>query len=131
MGRIFHFRFCVVFIKVNIYVQWEAYSLWLIIPFKFKNIVFPDLWFLRCNKKQELLRFSDALCELHITKNWPGDELFNGGKFEVLRTSVFSIFKQVFKGTVMQIEKALINGGLCVSKVSWKFHIPTFSNFKP
>ena len=27
----------------------------------------------------------------------------------------------MFKGTVMQIEKAQINGGLCVSKVSWNF----------
>ena len=30
----------------------------------------------------------------------------------------------VSKGTVMQIEKSLINDRLCVSKVSWTFHIP-------
>ena len=35
----------------------------------------------------------------------------------------------LIKGTIMQIEKALINDCLCVSKVSWKFHIPTIDNF--
>ena len=34
-----------------------------------------------------------------------------------------------FKGTVMQIEKALINNRLRVSKVSGKFRIPTIDNF--
>ena len=29
----------------------------------------------------------------------------------------------------MQIEKALINDHLCVSKVSWKLHIPNIYNF--
>ena len=33
------------------------------------------------------------------------------------------------KGTVMQIEKALINDRLCVSKASSKFRSPTFHNF--
>ena len=33
------------------------------------------------------------------------------------------------KGAVMRIEKALINDRLRVSKVSWKFRIPTISNF--
>ena len=33
-----------------------------------------------------------------------------------------------FKGTVMQIKKALINDCLRVSKVFWKFHIPTIYN---
>ena len=33
------------------------------------------------------------------------------------------------KGTVMQIEKALINDRLRVSKVFWKFHIPTIYSF--
>ena len=36
---------------------------------------------------------------------------------------------QSIKGTVMQIEKALINDGLRVSKVSGKFRIPTVYNF--
>ena len=33
------------------------------------------------------------------------------------------------KGTVMQIEKALINDHLSVSKISWKLRIPTIYNF--
>ena len=33
------------------------------------------------------------------------------------------------KGTVMQIEKALINDRLHVQKVSWKFLITTIYNF--
>ena len=36
---------------------------------------------------------------------------------------------QSFKGTVIQIEKALITYGLGVYKVSWKFRIPTIYNF--
>ena len=32
-------------------------------------------------------------------------------------------------GTVMQIEKAVIDDRLRASKVSWKFHIPTIFNF--
>ena len=32
-------------------------------------------------------------------------------------------------GTVMQIEKAVVNDRLCVSKVFWKFCIPTTFNF--
>ena len=35
----------------------------------------------------------------------------------------------LFKSTVMQIEKALTNDRLRVSKVSWKFRIPTIYNF--
>ena len=34
-----------------------------------------------------------------------------------------------FTCTVMQIEKALINHRLRVSKVSWKFHVQTICNF--
>ena len=33
------------------------------------------------------------------------------------------------KGTVIQIEKAMINDRLRFSKVSWKFRIPTIYNF--
>ena len=36
---------------------------------------------------------------------------------------------QGLKGTVMQIEKALINDRLRVLKISWKFRIPTIFNF--
>ena len=38
--------------------------------------------------------------------------------------------KEVLKGTVMQIEKALINNLLHVSKVSLKFRIQTIYNFE-
>ena len=33
------------------------------------------------------------------------------------------------KGTVMQIEKALIIDGLRISTATWKFRIPTIYNF--
>ena len=57
---IFHFRFRFVFIKVYIFVQQSAWTLWLsnfITPFKIKIIekphivLLPDVWFLSCNKK--------------------------------------------------------------------------------
>ena len=35
----------------------------------------------------------------------------------------------MIKGTIMQIEKALINDRLSVLKVSWKLFIPTIYNF--
>ena len=35
----------------------------------------------------------------------------------------------LFKGTVIQIEKALINDRLHVSKVSWEFRIPAIYSF--
>ena len=35
----------------------------------------------------------------------------------------------LIKGTVMQIEKALIDNRLRFSKASWKFRIPTIYNF--
>ena len=37
--------------------------------------------------------------------------------------------QKLFKGTLMKIEKALINDCLRVLKVSWKFHIPTIHSF--
>ena len=39
------------------------------------------------------------------------------------------LMKNVLKGTVMKIEKALISDCLRVSKVSWKSSIPTIYNF--
>ena len=57
---IFHFRFRFVFIKVYIFVQQNAWTLWLknvIISFKIKiiekphTVLLPDFWFLSCNKK--------------------------------------------------------------------------------
>ena len=56
----FHIRFRFIFIKVYIFVQQNAWTLWLqkvIIPFKIKIIhkphivLLPDLWFLCYNKK--------------------------------------------------------------------------------
>ena len=41
----------------------------------------------------------------------------------------FLIISLTVKGTVMQIEKALINDLLRVPEVSWKFGIPTIYNF--
>ena len=35
---------------------------------------------------------------------------------------------KLFKGTAMQIEKALINDHIHVSKVSWKYRVPTIYN---
>ena len=35
----------------------------------------------------------------------------------------------LWKGTVTQIEKAMINDCLRISKLSWKFHIPAIYNF--
>ena len=35
----------------------------------------------------------------------------------------------IIKGTVMKIEKGLTNDRLRVSKVSWKYRIPTIYNF--
>ena len=39
--------------------------------------------------------------------------------------SYFMSVKSAFKGTVMEIKKALVNDRLRVSKVSWKLSIPT------
>ena len=33
------------------------------------------------------------------------------------------------KGTVLEIEKTLVNDHLSVSKISWIFYIPTIYNF--
>ena len=58
--RIFHFQFRFVFINVYIFIQQNAWALWLrnvVIPFKIKIIekpnkdLPPDLLFLSCNKK--------------------------------------------------------------------------------
>ena len=39
------------------------------------------------------------------------------------------LHKSLVKGAVMEIEKALINDRLGVSKVPWKFRIPTIYKF--
>ena len=45
------------------------------------------------------------------------------------KSNNYAPFLWPLKGTVMQIEKALINDRLHVPKVSWKFRIPTIYNF--
>ena len=47
----------------------------------------------------------------------------------VLLGKYFISVNAVFKGIVMKIEKAMINDRLRVSKVQWKFRIPTVYNF--
>ena len=42
---------------------------------------------------------------------------------------LFEICSRRLKGTVMQIEKPLIDARLRVSKVSWKFHVQTIYTF--
>ena len=54
-------------------------------------------------------------------------ECFVGAIF--LLKVTFLIISLTVKGTVMQIEKALINDLLRVPEVSWKFGIPTIYNF--
>ena len=39
------------------------------------------------------------------------------------------LLNRIIKGTVMKIEKAMVNDHLNVSKVSWRFYIPTIYNF--
>ena len=62
VSGVFHFRFLLVFMKVCIFVQQKAWTLWLenvIIPIKTKiienshTVLLSDLWFLSCNKKFE------------------------------------------------------------------------------
>ena len=54
-------------------------------------------------------------------------------KLNIVKVTFSSISKQLhsvmLKGRVVQIEKAQINNHLRVSKVSWKFRIPTIYNF--
>ena len=56
--------------------------------------------------------------------------IVNPDKFEVVEKNCWikdshrpNINNQTIKGTVLQIEKALINDLLRISNVSWKFHI--------
>ena len=86
---IFHLRFSSVFIILHIFVQQNAWTLWVqnvIIPFKFKIIEKPNtillinLWFLSCNKK--FFKFNDIFVSWSSPK--PRD------KFCILRKSKFS-----------------------------------------
>ena len=52
--------------------------------------------------------------------------MWNLFKVDSSDTRAMSMFLKV---TLMQIEKPLINDRLCVSKISWRFRIPTIFNF--
>ena len=93
---IFHFRFRFVFIKVYVFVQQNAWTLWLskvIISFKIKIIakphmvLLPDLWFLCCNKKFENSMISSWV---RAPQNWPGDKVFKLRKSKFLEPQFFS-----------------------------------------
>ena len=60
--------------------------------------------------------------DVEETETWT--ETFRLTDLMILKTMDLQI-----KGTVMQIEKALINDRLCVLKVSWKFCIPAIYDF--
>ena len=96
VGGIFHFRFCFIFIKVYIFVQQKAWTLWdynIIIPFKIKIIEKPhsllllDLWFLSGNKK-----FWNSMIYAWVgdPKNWPGDIFFKVRKIKFPERQFFS-----------------------------------------
>ena len=56
----------------------------------------------------------------------PSPETYLGSSY----TSKIKYFNEkIVKGTIMQIEKAMINDRLRVSKLSEKFRIPTIDNF--
>ena len=53
-------------------------------------------------------------------------------KYDWTYLKIYTKYKDFYtyiKGTVMQIEKVLINDGRRVSKVFWKFRIPIIYNF--
>ena len=94
---ILHFRFHFAFIKVYIFVHQKAWTLLLwnvIISFKIKiikkphTVLFPQLWFLSCNKKIKI----QCLRELELPKNWPGDKFFKPRKskfWECLKSNFY------------------------------------------
>ena len=77
------------------------------------------------------LFFQIVLCNQPtvVLRHW---KWYRTGTFKPYPTPLWTIgFSSVtyIKGTVMQIEKVLINDCLRVSNVSWKSHIPTIFNF--
>ena len=89
------------------------------------------------NDRLRVLNVSWKLCgqtNYNFAVTCPWNFLFSENVAYILTVSkVFSVYKQnfrnqQFKGKVMQFEKALTNGCLCISKVSWKFRIPTIYN---
>ena len=77
---IFHFQFRFVFIKVYIFVQQNAWTLWLlnvITPFKIKviekphTVLLPDVWFLSC----KALKFNDLVTNFLNPENLSSDNV--------------------------------------------------------
>ena len=54
---------------------------------------------------------------------------FNPTQIERIFVIQWCVSNTQIKCTVMQTEKALINDRVCVSKMSWKFRIPTIYDF--
>ena len=88
ISGIFHFRFRFAFIKVYIFVQQNAWTLWfwsVITPFKIKiisephTVLLPNVWVLSCNKK-----FSNSMISAWVgaPKNWLGDKFFKPRKLK-------------------------------------------------
>ena len=91
--EIFHFQYRFI-IKVYIFVQQNAWTLWLqkvIIPFKIKTIEQPQTVLLPSTSDFQVtirsIKIQWYLHELELSKNWPIDKCFK--LRSVLRTSVF------------------------------------------
>ena len=86
---------------------------------------------LNANAKRKIIQLiSRNVQKFSLFKTWLGIKVtvlfISISTLKVLPIFVYIQFKNIeIKGTVMQIEKALINDRLRVSKVSWKFRIPT------
>ena len=87
----------------------------------FTNLKLSRGILLSCQNKHSKL---NTIC--HIK---PKFFLWNKLLENVLLAKYFISVNAVFKGIVMKIEKAIINDRLRVSKVWWKFRIPTVYNF--
>ena len=70
----------------------------------------------------ELLWYTAAIDKFYAMYLVPTANKKSGSKMTFVEGAII-------KGTVMQIEKALINDRLSVSKISWKFRIPAIYNF--
>ena len=68
-------------------------------------------------------------CALQYFYWSPGPSTCTSMPRKTLGTSLLPPTHFFLKVTVVKIEKALINDRLRVSKVFWKFHIPTIYNF--
>ena len=86
--------FCFTFNKVYIFVQQNAWTLWLwnvTIHFKIKimekphTVLLPDPWFLNYDKNRKI----QYLRELELPKNWTGDKFFEFGKSKFWQRQFF------------------------------------------